>query len=93
VVLSILDFESTERTAILGKSNFALELYAQGLQTIKINLLASSYVNVFCRCIATERVAMEGGNAVGVASSWVFFKNFFFERRLVGAAVGVCEKQ
>jgi hypothetical protein len=36
---------------------------------------------------------MEGGNAVGVAGSWILFKNVFFERRLVSAAVGICEKQ
>jgi hypothetical protein len=93
MILRILDLESTERTAILGQSDLSFEVYAKGEQTLEVNLLASSYVNVFCRCVAAERVPMECGNAVRVASGGILLKDCFLQGRFVGTAVGICEEQ
>jgi hypothetical protein len=36
---------------------------------------------------------MKTGNAIGIAGGWIFLQNIFPQRRLVGAAVGVCKDQ
>jgi hypothetical protein len=92
VILSVLHFEPTERTAILGKRNLAFKLYAQCLETIEVNLLTSSYVNVFCRCVAAERVAMESGDTVRVTGCRILFEYGLFQAWLESAAIRICKK-
>jgi hypothetical protein len=64
MVLGILDFEASEGTAIFSEGNLASEVDAKRLNTLKVDLLTSSDIDVFCRCIAGERVAVESGNPV-----------------------------
>jgi hypothetical protein len=59
MVLGVLDLEASEGTTIFGKGNFAGEVHTKRFDAFKVNLLTSSDIDVFCRCVAGKRIAME----------------------------------
>jgi hypothetical protein len=93
MILRILNLKTTEWAPILCQCDLALKLDTKSLEAIKIHLLASSDVNVFCRCVASETIAMEDRNAVGIAGCLILFQYIFQKGRGVCATIGVCELQ
>jgi len=93
VLLGVLDLEATERSTVFGECDLALELDTKCLQAVEIDLLASSDVDVFGRCIACEGVAMKCRYTVGIAGCWVFLEYVFPQSWGICAAVTVCKFQ
>ena len=89
MVLSVLNLETSEGAAVLGKGNFAGEVDTERLDALKVNLLPSSDIDVFCRCVAGEGISVECGYSVWIAGRGVFFQDGFYKRWSVRAAVGV----
>jgi hypothetical protein len=93
VLLSIFNLEPTEWSTILCEGDLALKLNTKSFEAVKIDLLASSDINVFCRCVACEAVAMEDGDAVGIAGGLILLQYIFQKGRSVGATVGIGKLQ
>jgi hypothetical protein len=93
VLLSIFNLEPTEWSTILCEGDLALKLNTKSFEAVKIDLLASSDINVFCRCVAGEAVAMEDGDAVGIAGGLILLQYIFQKGRSVGATVGIGKLQ
>jgi hypothetical protein len=89
MILGILDFQPTERSSIFCESDLALKLHTKSFKALKVDLLASSDIDVFCRCVASEAVAMEDGDAVWIAGRRILFKYIFLKSGSVSATVGI----
>ena len=89
----VLNLEATEWATVLCQRNLALKIDTKRREAVKVNLLASSDVNVFCRCVAGETVAVEDWNAIGIARCLVLCQYIFHKGRSVSATIGICELQ
>jgi hypothetical protein len=65
--LRVLYFQASKGTTIPGNSNLAFQLNSQSFKSVKVYSLASTDVYVFCRCVASKRIAMEYGDSIRIA--------------------------